>query len=190
MFEVETQYTFQDYLALNRLSAKTYRRGRTILFRLLTGVTGLFFLLIALLMLLTDAEGTVLTWLFVGFVGLWLMLTAILINHIQAMQTRRMVMDGVRETRFRFEEDAFYVVTAKQTSVNPYSSLHSLFCYQGRYFLCMDKRHAFILPCNGLASGEREAFEAFLSQKSGREWNVLHTGAKDDTSHRKAGTEI
>ncbi len=178
MFETTTRYTFSDFLMLNRLSSKSYRKWRTVLFRLFTGLLGTAFTFIGILMLAD--EGFSATWLFVLIVGVWMLLMAVFIHRVQAYRTGRMKLDGISEITYHFDEDAIRVVTEKQTSLTPYSSLHSIFRYRARYFLFLDRQHAFIVPFACFADGERECFERYLCEKSGREWNVLNTGRKKE----------
>ena len=178
MFKITTQYTFSDFLMLNRLSSKTYRKWRTVLFRLFTGLLGTAFTFIGILMMAT--EGFSATWLFVLITGVWMLLMAVFINQVQAYRTGRMKLAGISEITYHFDEDSIRVVTAKQTSLTPYSSLHSIFRYRERYFLYLDRQHAFIVPFACFADGERECFERFLCEKAGREWNVLNTGKKKE----------
>ncbi len=178
MFEITTRYTFSDFLMLNRLSAKTYRKWRTVLFRLFTGLLGTAFTFIGILMLAD--EGFSATWLFVLIVGIWMLVIAVFIHWVQAYRTGQMKLDGINEIEYHFDEDAISVVTAKQTAKTLYSSLHSIFRYRERYFLCVDRQHAFIVPFSCFADGERECFEQFLCEKSGRAWNVLNTGRKKE----------
>lgn len=174
MFQSKTTYTFADMLALSRLMSGTYRRWRTVIYRLLTGLAGAAFTLAGILML--PEEGSLLPAVFVMFVGALLILMSIFVNYVTALQSKRMVVEDLGQIEAVFDEDGFTMDCAKQTSFNPYTALHSIFRYKERYFLCLDKRHAYVLPYSSFTRGDRLEFERFLAEKTGLEWNRLNTG--------------
>lgn len=173
MFEAETQYTFQDLLALNTLSARTYQRGRSVLCRLLLGAVGVFFTLTGILML--REEGPAVQWVFVTAAGAWLLFTAIFTNYLNALRSRHMMVKDLGAMRYTFGEEEFVEACDKQTVSQRYGGLHSIFRFRERYFLFLDKKHAFILPRSAFLAGDLEEFERFLSEKCSREWNRLYS---------------
>ncbi len=174
MFEVKTQYKFQDFLILNKLATKTYRRWRSLIIRMFLVAVGVSFITAGVLFLLL--EGFVFGGVLCLFVGLLLLLRSIFVNYLNAMQSNRQQIKGVTDIRFVFEEDSFFNECAIEKAIHSYEALHSIFRYRERYFLFVDKNHAYILPFSSFVSGEPEKFEGFLSEKCGREWNRLNTG--------------
>ena len=168
MFEISTEYTYQDYLAFARLVMRTYQKGLSLVLRLLLGLAGGCYLAVSLLMLFTEGFG--LEWLWVGIVGLLLLVTAIFTGPLNALRSSRHAVQGTGPIRFRFSEDCFSHECALESGLHPYRALHALWRFRGRYFLFLDRRHAYILPASGLSDGAPADFERFLSERTGLPW--------------------
>lgn len=166
-FQCEVHYTYQDMLALTKLVAKTYRKWWSILLRVLLIVLGAFLLLTFLLSvwLLGDPVEELLV---PGIVGALCLLVGLFRHRLNALQSYRMLVKGAEDGRFTLDEDGFHEETAKGHSDHPYSAFFEIMYYRERYFLFLDKRHAYVLPLRCLVEGDPAALGSFLEQKCGK----------------------
>ncbi|MEA4912595.1 MAG: YcxB family protein [Oscillospiraceae bacterium] len=176
MFEASTRYEYQDYLALNRVFAKTYRRWSARFVRLFLFIAGSIFSAISLLFLVGD--GFVWDWLYILLMGVIFLLLSVFYHYANALQSKRLTVRNMGEIRYIFREDCFFIDCKKGKSMIPYAALESILRYKDRYFLCNDRRHAYVLPRCSFVCGDTAEFEAFLSEKTGREWNVVKAGKR------------
>lgn len=175
MFEFVTTYTYRDFLYLNRLTARRYRRWYTLFYRLFTGIFGAAFTVIGSLLL---SEGFSASSLFILVVGVLLILLTVFYDQISALRSRRMTIQNLGQITFTFSDEQFSYVCSKQSAQHTYSSILSFFRYHERYFLFLDALHAYVLPYSGFTAGNRDEFEAFLARKTGKKWDKVYREPK------------
>ncbi len=171
MFEVRLTYSHQDLVALNCLAAKLTRPLLKMLFKIMSIGIGVFLCLAGLMMLLV--EGIDVFRIFTLLLGLACLGMGLFEHHVNALVSRRLMIKGEGEIRDIFDWDGFCEETQSGTTRRPYSALSQIVHYKNRYFLFLDKRHAYILPEDKFTVGDPQQFKAFIEEKCGKPLQVI-----------------
>ena len=156
-------YTYQDLLALCRVAAKRYRRGRTIAVRSLLLVLGLAMIGLGGLLVLGEllsGGGFPLQGALVVLLGLVYLGLSVFYHRFTAWRSSRMQIKDLGEITVTLDDAGVRERGRKGESFHPYSSFI-------RYFLFVDKKHAVILPEQAIAVGDPAALGAKLAEKFG-----------------------
>ena len=163
-------YTYQDLLALCRVAAKRYRRGRTIAVRSLLLVLGLAMIELGGLLVLGEllsGGGFPLQGALVVLLGLVYLGLSVFYHRFTAWRSSRMQIKDLGEVTVTLDDAGVRERGRKGESFHPYSSFISCFHSRERYFLFVDKKHAVILPEQAIAMGDPAALGAKLAEKFG-----------------------
>ncbi|MEG2177021.1 MAG: YcxB family protein [Oscillibacter sp.] len=174
LFRVNVPFTFQDFLALQILAGRLYRKWLTYFLRPLVGGLGLFIGLGSVLVLLTDAFTV--GWLLYALFGLAGLLCALFLPRLNALGARRGMQNHVSGAEFRFYPAAFTTVSSQGITTRPYTTILALYRFRERYFIFFDRRHALFLPFAAFDGVNREEFKCFLSKKTGKIWESKGRG--------------
>lgn len=164
-FQFNYEYTLDDMNALSRVTAKTYRKKKVLLYRLVSALLGAGYLAFGGMML---AEGS-LGFGIVGLVlGLFFGAVALFYHSGAAWRSKRMMAEDAGELTAELEETGIRGRSQKGEDFYPYASFIGAYHYKGRYFLFQDKRHAVLLPDAGLVEGSAAELKSFLERKLGK----------------------
>ena len=172
-FELPEGYSTQDILALNRLGVKKskIRRWTTPLFRLFLLFLGASFVLSGLSWLDGGYVGATPVWQLVAiplvFGFPWLFL-GLFYFQISTWRSRRLMLKNADSFKFTLNSEGVKEQTNKGTAYYRYDGFVNAYDYQDRWFLFLDKRHAFILPKAALTAGEAGMFAAFWTEKTSK----------------------
>jgi len=172
MFEFVMQYNHRDFLYLNKLTARTYRKWYNLFYRLFTAVFGAFFTASGIFLL--SGGGSIVSCIFIMVIGMTLLLVSAFTSRISAWRSKRLSVQNLGQITFTFTDEQISYVCAKESAQLPYSSILSFFRYHERYFLFLDPIHAYVLPYSDLKIGNRDEFELFLTGKTGKEWDKVY----------------
>ncbi len=167
MFKFGVEYSFKDFIALNKLYAKKMKKWWRRAIEIFYIVAGIIFILIGAVMLTEEIS---FSWFFVIFLGIILILLMVFAPYLGAIQTKRLLLQDEHKMEFSFEEEFFIETTDKSESKRFYNSIFSLYFYKDRYFIFLDKRHAYIIPKDFLKEINQDEFIKFISEKSEKEW--------------------
>ena len=163
-------YTIQDLLVLCRVTAKRYRRGRTLLHRTVYVLAGLALLATGVLLLL-DAilqEGdSLLLGVVLLAAGLLYLGLGIFYHRLTAWRSHRMQLRDMGEITVTLDDAGVREQGKKGEGFYPYSSFIGCFHSRGRYLLFLDKKHAVILPEQAVTVGDPAALGGKLAEKFG-----------------------
>lgn len=170
MFQFQYEYEFQDLIALNRVDRKVYRRWTSGMIRIFGLIVAGANLLMAGFLLWMDGFPK-------GLVNLLfaLILLAILFLHdrLNAWSSRRMMLKDTGLMTVTLENNGVRYHNRKEEGLYRWEAFISIFLYQERYFLFLDKKHAVVLPERALLQGDSVALKAFLNEKTGKEIKKL-----------------
>lgn len=171
MFQFRYEYTLEDMNALSRVTARTYRRKKVLLYRAVLVLLGAAYLAIGGLMLFHQSWAVGIVLFAAG-----LLFTALSLFYHQgiAWRTKRMMVEGEGDFTVELEEESIRGKSEKGESAYPYSAVIGAFHYKERYFLFLDKRHAMLLPERALIKGDRTVLNGFLTEKLGKEIEEIH----------------
>ena len=158
-------YTIQDLVILCRVTAKRYRRARTLLFRGIVLMMGLAMLGTGVLILAAEGPtvlGATLVLLSLLYLGL-----SVFYHRFTAWRSHRMQLKDVGEVTVTLDDAGVREQGQKGEGFYPYSSFIGCFHSRGRYLLFLDKKHAVILPESAVAVGDPAALGAKLAEKFG-----------------------
>lgn len=166
MFQFQYDYTLEDMNALSRVTAKTYRRKKVLIYRTVLALLGVAYLGMGVLLLSGDSVVSGIILLVAG-----VLFAAICIFYHQgtAWRTKRMMVEGEGGFTVTLEEESVHGKSEKGESSYPYSAVVEVFHYKERYFLFLDKRHAVLLPERALVNGEPAKLKPWLEEKLKRE---------------------
>lgn len=171
MFQFQYDYTLEDMNALSRVTAKTYRRKKVLILRVVLALLGLAYLFVGGVML--SGKGTV-PGLILMAAGLLFGAMAVFYHQGTAWRSKRMLMEGMGSLTVTLEEEGLRGKSGLGEEFFPYSAIIGGYRYRERYFLFLDKRHAMLLPERALTRGDGAGLKAFLSERIGKEIKELH----------------
>jgi len=163
-FRFRYEYTLDDMNALSRVTAKTYRRKKTLVYRLVCALLGVGYLALGLMMI---PSGQKFTAVILVAAGLFFSAIAIFFHKGAAWRSKRMLVEGLGELTAELEETGIRGKSQKAGEFYPYDAIIGAYHYRGRYFLFLDKKHAVLLPETGLVEGDSAALKDFLERKLG-----------------------
>lgn len=159
-------YRKEDFRALTRLAAKTTRKWSSRIISVFGLTVGLFSLLSGLLMLWSDEEAGELTATLLLFGGLCLVL-CFFRSRLNAWGARKQTLQ-VENLTMKFSDEGLAQSSSKAAASVPYHAFERLYHYRDRYFLFVDKLHAYILPEDRFVVGDSADFRAFIEAKTGK----------------------
>ena len=159
-------YRKEDFRALSRLAGKTTHRWRRRILSVFSTAVGLFSLLSGLLLLWSDEKVSDLTATLLLLGGLCLLL-CIFRSRLNAWGMRKQALKAENLT-MKFSDEGLTQSSDKATAIVPYSAFERLYHYRERYFLFVDRLHAYILPEDRFAVGDSANFRAFIEAKTGK----------------------
>lgn len=170
MFQFQYDYTLEDMNALSRVSAKTYRRKKALVYRTIMTLLGIAYLALGIYALAHRSwiMGTI---FFAA--GAFFGAAAVFYHQGTAWRSRRMMVEGEGVFTVDLEEDSIRGKSAKGEGSYLYSAVIGAYHYKERYFLFLDKRYALLLPERGLTQGDPAELKEFLSEKLGKEVKEL-----------------
>ena len=68
----------------------------------------------------------------------------------------------------KFSDEGLAQSSSKAAASVPYHAFERLYYYRDRYFLFVDKLHAYILPEDRFVVGDSADFRAFIEAKTGK----------------------
>lgn len=169
-------YTIQDLLVLNRVTAKCYRRTRTLLRRAVYFLAGLALLATGMLLLLDAVllEGdSLLLGIVLLAAGLLYLGLGIFYHRLSAWRSRRMLLKDAGEITVTLDDAGVREQGQKGESFYPYRAFIGCVHSQGRYLLFIDNKHAIILPEAAVTVGDPNTLGQKLSEKFGGELREL-----------------
>lgn len=171
MFRFRFDYTLEDMNALSRVAAKTYRRKKVLITRMVMALLGLAYLAMGALLLFHQS------WVTGGIIfaaGVFFAAVAIFYHQGAAWRSKRMMVAGEGAFTVELEEKSVWGRSEKGESAYPYSAVTGAYYYKERYFLFVDKRHAMLLPERGLVEGDAMALKSFLEERLKKEIKEIH----------------
>ena len=170
MFRFQYEYTLEDMNALSRVSARTYRRKKVLVYRTVLALLGAVYLGMGVLLFSHQSwvAGTVLL-----IAGLLFAAISVFYHQGTAWRTKRMMVEGEGGFTVTLEEEGVHGKSEKGESSYPYSAVIGAYHYRERYFLFLDKRHAMLLPERALVMGDPSLLQSWLEQKLKRDIQKL-----------------
>lgn len=159
-------YTIQDLLILSRVTAKCYRRVRTLISRVVLFFLGLVMLGMGLLVLIGAGPLTLEILLLAG--GLLYIGLSIFYHRLVAWKSRRMLIKNTGEITVTLDDAGVRECSEKVEGFYPYQAFIGCVYSPGWYFLFLDKKHAVILPEGAMIAGDPEHFRDFIQEKTGK----------------------
>lgn len=170
MFQFQYSHTLEDMNALSRVSAKTYRRKRVLIYRGVLALLGIVYLVMGGLIL---SHGGIVAGLILLAAGALFSAICLFYHQGTAWRSKRMALEGEKDFTVTLEENGIHGKSEKGEGTNVYSAVIGAYHYKKRYFLFLDKRHALLLPERGLIQGDPAQLKDFLSEKLGKEVKEL-----------------
>ena len=166
-YKAEIKYEYEDFLAWNKVYAKTSNRKQS-------RIVGIVFIVLILItlgctvyMAVIDAlDATSILPIALVAIGSAVMLFR---YRISARVSQKHYIKDMGTEYVSFCEDAIYVKNSKADSKNFYSGITDIYVDDDRFYFLLDKRHALILPKKQLSCGDFNEFAAFISEKTGLE---------------------
>lgn len=159
-------YRKEDFRALSKLAGKTTRKWSSRIISVFGFAVGLFAFLSGILMLWSDREISDLTATLLLFGGLCLVL-GFFRNRLNAWGARKQSLQ-VENLTIKFSDEGLVQSSSKAAASVPYHAFERLYHYRDRYFLFVDKLHAYILPEDRFVVGDSADFRAFIEAKTGK----------------------
>lgn len=159
-------YRKEDFRALSKLAGKTTRKWSSRIISVFGFAVGLFAFLSGILMLWSDREISDLTATLLLFGGLCLVL-GFFRNRLNAWGARKQSLQ-VENLTMKFSDEGLAQSSSKAAASVPYHAFECLYHYRDRYFLFVDKLHAYILPEDRFVVGDSADFRAFIEAKTGK----------------------
>ena len=168
-FILDKGNTFKELLKLNRAAVKRSKLMRILvpLLRIVLVLGGIFFLVPGIVML-SPGEGELHVGIACLAVGVIWLLLGLFYFHYGAWRSRRMQLKNIGSIIISLTENDIVEVTQKTDSRFGYDVIQHICFYKNTYFLFVDKKHAFILPCGNLVSGNLDDLQSVLEERCGR----------------------
>lgn len=158
-------YRKEDILALSRLSSRIVRKWRSRIMRIFCTVLGMGILGSGVAVLtLPGMTLNGIVWILLGVI---LLLVSVFYNRINAWGTRKQTLQ-VENLTIKFSDEGLAQSSSKAAASVPYHAFERLYHYRDRYFLFVDKLHAYILPEDRFVVGDSVDFRAFIEAKTGK----------------------
>ena len=148
-------YRKEDFRALSKLAGKTTRKWSSRIISVFGFAVGL-----------SDREISDLTATLLLFGGLCLVL-GFFRNRLNAWGARKQSLQ-VENLTMKFSDEGLAQSSSKAAASVPYHAFERLYHYRDRYFLFVDKLHAYILPEDRFVVGDSADFRAFIEAKTGK----------------------
>lgn len=170
MYQFQYDYTLEDMNALSRVTAKTYRRKRVLVYQAVLALLGAAYLAMGWLLF---SSGSKLVGVILFVAGVLFLALSLFYHQGTAWRIKRMMVEGEGEFTVTLGEESVHGKSVKGESSYPYSAVVGAVHYRERYFLFLDKRHAMLLPERALTNGDRAGLRSFLTKKLGMEIKEL-----------------
>lgn len=162
MFQFQYDYTLEDMNALSRVTAKTYRRKKVLILRVVLALLGLAYLFVGGVML--SGKGTIPGLILIA-AGLLFGAMAVFYHQGTAWRSKRMMVEGMGSLTVTLEEEGLRGKSGLGEEFFLYSAVIGGYHYRERYFLFLDKRYATLLPERALTQGDPAGLRSFLIEK-------------------------
>lgn len=159
-------YRKEDFRALSKLAGKTTRKWSSRIISVFGFAVGLFAFLSGILMLWSDREISDLTATLLLFGGLCLVL-GFFRQPPERMGARKQSLQ-VENLTMKFSDEGWRRAAARPRHRCRIMRSSGLYHYRDRYFLFVDKLHAYILPEDRFVVGDSADFRAFIEAKTGK----------------------
>lgn len=170
MFQFQYDYTLEDMNALSRVTGKTYRRKKVLIFRLVLALLGMGYLYMGCVLF---APGSKLVGVILLAAGILFVALSLFYHQGTAWRSKRMMPERMGSLTVELEETGLRGKSGAGEDFYPYSAVIGAYHYRERYFLFLDRRHAMLLPERALVRGEKAALGGFLSEKLKKEIKEL-----------------
>jgi len=174
VFRFQYEYEFEDFLILNRVGAKAYRRRSTLLVNMFCLLMGGGHLLAAGVLTCLKGKEAFPTTPFNLISSVLLCALPFLRYHIAAWKSLRMQMKDTGELTVVLDEDGLREHSLKGEGFHPWQSFIAVYRSRGSYLLFADKKHASILPRRVITEETIAPLERFLTEKIGTEIKEIH----------------
>ena len=89
-------------------------------------------------------------------------------SRLNAWGARKAGAPASRTLTIKFSDEGLAQSSSKAAASVPYHAFERLYHYRDRYFLFVDKLHAYILPEDRFVVGDSVDFRAFIEAKTGK----------------------
>ena len=162
--KVTVRYTYEDFIALNKISQKNFHKFRNRIFKPFSVIVGALLAIMSVLLLL---DGGGLEWYFYLALGIFLVLYNLFLEtYIGAYRTKKTMQNETIEVEYLFEEDSFTQTSSQGISQRPYDTIYKVFNCKEHIFIFFDKKHSIILPKRCFNQVELRDFINFIETKS------------------------
>lgn len=170
MFQFQYEYTLEDMNALSRVTAKTYRRKKVLIYRTILTVLALAYLGMGVYLFSSSAMvgGILIT------AGILFAAITLFFHRGTAWRSKRMMVNGGEEVAVTLEPDGVRGKSKMGEDFCLYTAVIGAYHYRERYFLFLDQRHAMLLPERALTQGDPAGLGSFLREKLGKEIKELN----------------
>lgn len=162
MYQFQYDYTLEDMNALSRVTARTYRRKKVMLYRVVLALLALAYLAVGGVML---SGGSILWGAILIVAGVLFAVLSLFYHQGTAWRSKRMMVEDTGDFTVELEEESVRGRSEKGESAYPYSAVIGAYHYGERYFLFLDRRHAMLLPERALTQGDPAGLKPFLEDK-------------------------
>lgn len=162
MYQFRYDYTLEDMNALSRVTARTYRRKKVMLYRVVLTLLALAYLAVGGVML---SGGSILWGAILIVAGVLFAALSLFYHQGTAWRSKRMMAEDTGDFTVELEEESVRGRSEKGESAYPYSAVIGAYHYRERYFLFLDQRHAMLLPERALTQGDPASLKPFLEDK-------------------------
>ena len=170
-FKAEVNLEYKDFLAWNKVYAKTSAKKKNTVVNILLVVLTLIMLVSVLLLIAVDGlDSTVITCLVVFTIALVIKLFG---NRINAKMAQKSYLKNAGTQYLSFGDEALFINNRKGEAKYYYSGIIAFYTDGERYFLLIDDRHANVIPKKCFVDGEPHMFPAFICEKTGLEMKEI-----------------
>ena len=159
-------YRKEDILALSKLSGRVLRKWSRRILSLLGYGVGIFAVLTGILMLVDDKKASPLA-ITMLLLGILCIIFSIFRYRLNAWGAAKQAIN-VENLTMKFTDEGLTEQSSKATLQMPYTAFERVLHFNGRYFLFVDRMHAYILPEDRFAVGDPADFPQFITEKAGK----------------------
>ena len=170
-FKAEVNLEYDDFLAWNKVYAKTSGRKRKT-------VRGIMWLVLAAAMLscivfLIMVGGVDATVIACIVLFVFASLVMLFKNRINARTMQKMYLKGGGTDYLCFDDEAIFIKNSKGEAKYFYSGFTAFYTDGMRYYLLVDDRHAHIVPVKSFVEGNPAMFPVHFCEKTGLEMKEI-----------------
>ena len=170
-FKAEVNLEFDDFLAWNKLYAKTNGRKRKTVIRILWIV--LAAVMLSCVMFLIMIDGMDATTIACTVLFVFASLVMLFKNRINAKMTQKTYLKGAGTNYVCFDDEAMNTKNNKGEAKYFYSGFTAFYTDGKRYYLLVDDRHAHVIPVRCFVEGNPAMFPVHFCEKTGLEMKEI-----------------